>query len=102
MLACHLEHAGVITVIVAHVIDDCVVVIKGLQDARIAAVIAVSKLSAYVRVRRFEAVDKKRDFCVSGEVGQKLFAVVGNPGRLRVQWAEVRQFHKKLLVVSSQ
>ncbi len=95
MLARDFKHASVITVIVAHVIDDRVVVTKRLQHARIAAVIKVGKLSAYLRVRRFEAVDEESDLRVRREIRQEFFAVVGNPGRLRIQWAEVGEFHSE-------
>src|SRR5882724_110303 len=100
MLAGDFKYARVITVIVAHVIDDRVVVTKRLQHARIAAVITVSKLIAYLRVRRFEAVDEESDLRVRREIRQEFFAVIGNPGRLRIQGAEVREFHNE--AVSSQ
>src|SRR6266498_555091 len=58
MLARRVKDPRVIAVIVADVVDRRVVVVEGLQNGRMTTVITVSKLSAYLRVRRFEAVNK--------------------------------------------
>jgi hypothetical protein len=85
----------VITVVVAHVVDDCVVVSERLQDGRVAAVIVASKLCAYFWIRRLKAVYEESDLRTSGEVRQKLLAVVGYSRRLRIERAEISQFHNK-------
>jgi hypothetical protein len=89
MLSRHLDHSGVISVIVSEVIDDCVVIFESLQKGSVAPVIVVGKLAAYFSVRRFKAIDEERYVCLPGEIRQQFFAVVGNSGRLWIQWAEV-------------
>src|SRR6266850_1340229 len=95
MFARDFKHPRVVTVIIAHVIDNRVVITEGLQSQRVAPVIVIRELSAYLRVRWFEAIDEQRDVCLSGEVRQELFAVVGNSGRLWIQRAEVSQSHNQ-------
>ena len=94
MFARYLEHPLVIAVIVAHVIDDRVVVAQSLQHSRIATVVVAGKLRAYFRVRRFKAVDEERDLGLRCEIRQKLFAVIRNPGGLWIERAEVSEMHK--------
>src|SRR6266849_2380647 len=102
MAARHLQYARVITVIVAHVIDDRVVFTQRLQHTRLAPVIVPGKLPTYLGICRHKAVDEKSDLRLLSEIRQKLLAVVGNAGRLRVQRAEVSEVHIQRSEIRSQ
>src|SRR6266851_7206910 len=102
MAARHLQHTRVITVIVAHVIDDRVVFIQRLQHTRVAPVIVPGELRSYIWVFRNKTIDEKSDIRLLNEIRQKLLAVVGNARRLWVQRTEVSEVHRQRSEIRNQ
>ena len=70
------EDAGVITMIVSHVIDNRIVRIKLFQDVRPFAIIKNLETRNYFGVGRLEAIDKQSNLRSLGQIRQQLFAVV--------------------------
>ena len=78
-----------ITVVVAHVVDDRVVVRQCAEARRLGLVVETREAFEQGPVRRPEPVDVKIDLeVVRGEEGQQLLAVVGDARPLRVERAE--------------
>jgi hypothetical protein len=90
----HFEDAGVVAVVVAHVVDDRVELREPRERRRVAPVVAGGEARAHVGARGHEAVHEEFDLGARrGEVRQQFFAVVGDARPLRPERAEVGQPH---------
>ena len=72
------ENAGVITMIVPHVIDNGVKRFEALEQIRLLPVITNLEARGHVTIRGLKAVNKQGDVRCRREIRQELFTVIRN------------------------